>query len=546
MKNKQTINIKNKVLIIMTLLFIGIAFWVLNYLTPEWTDDYRYKFIFCDGISIANNSQVPRITSLGDIFISQYNHYFLINGRSIVHFIVQLFTGILGKNIFNIINTIVFLIFVYILTRLYTLITPNNLFFSLCIIFLLYPIFSECVLWLSGGINYMWTSTAICIFLYIIEQLQYKKLCKKYFIFSLPCLLVGWMHEGLTFPLAISLILYMIINYKTIYRQAIFPLIIGFTVGAFICLFAPSTMGRASFHSDKWELSTLLTRLIPIIRFCIQKLIALDLLCITIIVLFIKQKSLMWLKDFYKKNIIIFNALCLSFAWLPLIFLTARAVAGIELFAMILFLRLIQYHKISIPFKIQIAIYIISSILYSIIVYYSIDNYREYKYILSQIKNKQDTIIPINHFYPPSYIESYILKYTDGNNSNFYDYVWNRCIAATYGYDSIAFVPAIVYNDIINHSDKINDINKQKDYPFYVIPTNNSIANATPTFILRPTKFQQLPFYIRPIAHRMLRYTATEIPASQYGTIYIKGEKYLFINKYNVVDDRVKAILLKE
>ena len=156
-------NTRNKLLIAITLLIIGIAFWVLNCLTPEYNDDYSYKFIW-------DNERGKTIESIGDIFISQYHHYFSMNGRSIVHFIVQLFTGIWGKGIFNIINTLVFLCFVCIITRLYTNIIPSNLLFGFCTIFLLYPIFSETVLWMTGSINYMWTSTVICLFLYTIEK----------------------------------------------------------------------------------------------------------------------------------------------------------------------------------------------------------------------------------------------------------------------------------------------------------------------------------------------------------------------------------------
>lgn len=542
MKNKKTSSVKNKVLTITTLLLIGITFWVLNYLTSEYNDDYSYKFV-C-------GNEKP-IESIGDIIVSQYNHYFSMNGRSIIHFIVQFFTGICGKGIFNIVNTIVFLCFICVLTCIYSKITHSNLLFIFSIIFLLYPIIRETILWMTGSINYMWTSTFVCIFLYMIEKHKEEKLCTKYILWGFPCFLIGWTHEGLTFPLAVSLFIYTMINYRTIYKQAIFPLIIGFIIGSLICSFAPGMANRAS-KSNYTEVFTLISRIIPTIIYCV-KLKALNVLLLMIIVLSIKQKSVVWIKDFYIKNIIVGNALFFS---IGLIFFSGafymRVSTGIELFSIILILGLIKYYKICIAKKIKIALCIIIGLLYSAVVYYSIVNYREYKYILSQIKQKQDTIIPINVISFPFYIETYILEYLDDTraemgNCYYYDNCWNRCIAATYCMDSIAFVPKIVYDDIVNHSDRINDIKQQKDYPFYVVPTNDNTENIAPTFILNPTDFQQIPFYLRPIAHRMLRYTATEVQASPslYGTIYIKGKKYVFINRHEAIDDRVEAITLE-
>ena len=79
------------------------AFVVLNVLTPEYHDDFVYKFMF-EGGSV--NYGHP-VSSLGDIFISQVDQYCSVNGRSIVHVFVQLFTGVLGKSVFNVITNCV-------------------------------------------------------------------------------------------------------------------------------------------------------------------------------------------------------------------------------------------------------------------------------------------------------------------------------------------------------------------------------------------------------------------------------------------------------
>lgn len=548
MRNKQSIIMKNNVLIIMTLLLIGVAFWVLNYLTPEYYDDYFYKYMFT---GITHYDINMPITSIKDVLISQYYHYFYFNGRTIVHLIVQIFTGLLGKDIFNIVNSFVFIIFIYIINRLYTKITPLNLFFSFSVILLLYPSFKETALWMTGSVNYMWTSTFICIYLYIINKYKNEKICTKYIIWSIPCILIGWTHEGITFPLSVSIIIYIIFNHKNIYKQAVFPLMIGFIIGVLLCAFSPATIKKASIQNSA-EISDFIVRCVSGVFFCVVNLKAFNtLICTILILLIIKEKPWSWVKYFYKQNMIMCNAVFISFG---LIFCLGcqyiRAATGIELFSIIIFFSVIKNYILQ---KIKVVICIISSVLYSIILYYSIENYQEYKFILSQINNKKSGIILINEAYPPFYIETYILPYIEDHRKDIpffrscYNDIENINIATTFDCDSLAFVPKTIYNDIINNSDRINDIHKQKAYSIYVIPINGKMEdNITPvSYILAPTDFQQIPFYIRPMAHKMLRYTASEIPVARYGVISINGQKYLFVGKNAMIDNRVESISLK-
>ena len=82
---------------IIMMAIIAVAYGVLNFLTPLYHDDFVYKFMFEGG---AVDYDHP-IGSIGDIVASQVDHYTSVNGRSIVHFLVQLFTGLLGKTVFN-------------------------------------------------------------------------------------------------------------------------------------------------------------------------------------------------------------------------------------------------------------------------------------------------------------------------------------------------------------------------------------------------------------------------------------------------------------
>ena len=96
------------------LLIVACIFYAMNCYTPLYSDDWHYNFIY------GTNKD---INSFYDILYSQYIHYFQVNGRFIPHVFVQLFDGILGKQMFNVINTFVFVAYLCLLS--YT-IQPNN------------------------------------------------------------------------------------------------------------------------------------------------------------------------------------------------------------------------------------------------------------------------------------------------------------------------------------------------------------------------------------------------------------------------------------
>lgn len=81
----------NKYLFYFISACIFLIIYILTYKTNLSADDYNYMYIW---------KTDTKISSILDIAISQYNHYFDWGGRSIAHFLVQLFLY-LGKNSFN-------------------------------------------------------------------------------------------------------------------------------------------------------------------------------------------------------------------------------------------------------------------------------------------------------------------------------------------------------------------------------------------------------------------------------------------------------------
>lgn len=284
-------------------LLLFIMFLLLNIFSPEYMDDYQYKYQFINGAADVNYP----IENLRDICFSQIEHYKVFNGRSIVHWIVQLFTGILGKNVFNIMNSFVFLSFCFLLSKVsLKIITAYSVVVvSFFAIFLL-PNFKDSFLWISGSVNYLWTSFVILIYLYILKSLSQEHISVKYCLLGSFMIFFGWTHEGIAFPLAISSTFYFF--FKRSYRfSAATPFAFFFLLGALFCTFSPATMSRGGLDSGL-SLMIIIQKIITGLML-IFKLKAFLLMTFVLLIALYRKKDVLKL---VKENVIIVGAIIVS------------------------------------------------------------------------------------------------------------------------------------------------------------------------------------------------------------------------------------------
>ncbi|MFB6367607.1 DUF6056 family protein [Paenibacillus elgii] len=239
---------------ILFLLFLQLIYiYILNHLTPLWHDEFVYSFI-------AGTND--RISSVTDIVKSQYylfNHW---TGRNLVHFIIQFFL-IFDKELFNIFNSIMFVILI-VLVLIYTK-KLRSLFAFLPILILFWfgvPEFSQTIIWLSGSVNYLWTTVCVLIFLlpykYLIEDKYIINDNYKNWIFiSIMGVFAGWSQENASIISLFFLIvcfLFLIIKKKTVPKWSIFGFVF-FIFGFVMLISAPGNFVRASksvFSLRQW------------------------------------------------------------------------------------------------------------------------------------------------------------------------------------------------------------------------------------------------------------------------------------------------------
>lgn len=236
---------------------------LFNHWTPYASDDYSYMFSFSDG---------SRITSLGQLFPSLAEHYMHYgNGRIVSHFLVMLFL-IGSKWLFNIVNAILFVLFII---RIYQLTSQNRKFSLLLflavptLLWLYMPAYGQIFLWLDGSVNYMWSYLFALIFLSVYIGLLRGRmpLNKKWklVLFCIFTFLFGNYSENVSFSVIFTgfvllcMIMYHRKNLKS-YISYVLPVVCG-ALGYLVLLLSPS--GSAKF-SENLSLSLIFKNAIEI------------------------------------------------------------------------------------------------------------------------------------------------------------------------------------------------------------------------------------------------------------------------------------------
>lgn len=230
--------------IMLCLLFSSILF--LNIKTPLIGDDFVYSFIY---------QTQHRLSSINDVFYSQYLHYYKWGGRSVVHFITQSLLLIENALIIDIINSCGFIAFILALHYHITGKLKNNisiLIISFSLTWFLQPAFAETTLWITGSSNYLWGTLIILLFLlpYRLYNNNSSSIFKNSLLFLIMLIggiIAGWTNEN-TAAAMIVMILCFIIYYKLNKKTTpawMYGGFIGAAIGYIVMIAAPGNFLRA-------------------------------------------------------------------------------------------------------------------------------------------------------------------------------------------------------------------------------------------------------------------------------------------------------------
>jgi hypothetical protein len=234
----------------------GVLFFLLVYnlnrINPLYWDDYIYSYII---EAPMYEEQHQPVQSISDIFISQYQHYFVWGGRSVVHFIAQLLL-LLGGGYAHLLNSVAYMLFIFLIYKYANIgrkLSPSLFLFINLLVFLVqYTFHSNCV-WIVGSANYLWGTLIIIAFVYPYYSYHITRRTRESLLVTCTAFLfgviAGWTNENtsvaMLFILAVLLI-YLRFNKIHIPKWCIWGFL-GACIGCAFMLAAPGNFARLEY-----------------------------------------------------------------------------------------------------------------------------------------------------------------------------------------------------------------------------------------------------------------------------------------------------------
>lgn len=342
-------------------------------------DDINYRYHFKTG---------QEIESVIEAFTSQVEHYNVMNGRFLAHFLVQIFIALLGKTFFSIVNASMYIVFLILIAKLSGIKLANSGFVILTALLILFSFQTKFVP--SCQIGYIWMFTIVLLFIYLF--LNNKKVASRWHsIWLIPfSIIAGWTQEAIVVGISVALIVYVLSNLKRItFNQ--WTMFFAFGLGAILLCFAPGTLSRTK------ELHGSIDFLPPIvysfIKFFYYLRIAYVLICYILYLVLIKKVTI---REIYKnESFLIITLLTLVIFNLVLGVFGNRQLFGIELLSLVLFMRCLLRYSFSTKLLIVMIAFFVCWTIYSITkntTFLKHEN-KVYEYLIAEYRNSEDGVV---------------------------------------------------------------------------------------------------------------------------------------------------------
>lgn len=253
--------------VLVGLFAVAAAFYALNVLTCLYADDFSYTYTF------AVTEGKYRISNLYELFLSQRNHYLVMNGRTVVHTLAQLFL-MWGKPLFNVLNTVAFVALGILIYRHGSGTSgefrPAMLFCVFGLLWVVTPAFGESFLWLVGSCNYLFGILFILIALLPVTKALDEGFAPmagwKTALYFVLCLLAGWTNENNSVALVVIFLCCVVWLFATKQKVPawVWAGLIGSVIGCLLLLLSPGEATRLANSGGFGGLRTWLRRGISI------------------------------------------------------------------------------------------------------------------------------------------------------------------------------------------------------------------------------------------------------------------------------------------
>ena len=463
---------KRNISIIILFLFIALSIYLISAGSMLAPDEYNYSHIAWTD---------HKLSSFSDIVTSQISMYEKWTGRIPVHSIIQVILY-LGIWIYNLINPIIFIIFILLITNM---IFKKISYFKTITALLLICFFTkglgEKYIWLSASINYLWTTAASLSIMYLYYKIFEKD--EKLENYQKPLLLVlsffvGWSQENVAFVLGSYIIVIGLSNIKKFIKYSIkekiliISSIILFGIGSLLLIFAPVNFARMDVSQTKLQLDNIIERVMEIKYLIVIYIITL------ISIIFIKKDD----KTKIYKNQILF-LLSIIIGIMPMTIISEfpmRSMLPYEVMIIILIIANVQWiinnynlkklvNAISIVISIPVIYMLVRNISYSEKYMRPYKEKIEQEINLAYITNQTDVVL--SKFEDSGYLQSRIAKFLiDSSPQTFSTNLINTYMATYYGFDSIQAIKDNEYLINIKLKEEV------KNTTYNLIDNNNNIV----------------------------------------------------------------------
>ncbi len=528
---------KQRAILIFLSIVTLVGFYFLNVYTNIAIDDFVYKHIVTN---VANDEGI-RVKTVYDIIQSQYNHYFITNGRLLVNGLAQLFLMSDNKLYFNFFNTLVFGVFLFLLLKQFYVTTNkirlHHYLILIISVWFLVPGANHTLLWLTGSINYLWATVLVLFFLDLYKKIHAEKRFHKkvylpfIFVFAF---LSGFTHEVLSLGISAALFFNFIKNYKH-YSIYSIVLLAGFFIGTFLLIIAPGNMIRLEGNVENVSVLAMIVKKIGRLVISLPNLLAFVLMMFVLI--WIKIKDKIGFQLIYEKNALLLHSVFISILFIVLSgAIDPRVFFGIAVFSlMVLFSITGYYSEIFSSVKMKVAYgVLIAAMLFEYSHVVQDVRYNKMIFDADEItwRSNKDNVFPLHE----KKLNRFVCTGLGGSDRYFWS---NKVMSWYYHKDYMIFIPTSLYENAYQTNSFISQSTLSKNDSLAHAKDSLKIyyTNKTPYLIHKTT--QKNTSSITSGSHVLYEFKNKIENASSTGLI-AKIKNKIIPNKENATQSEVK------